>query len=373
MKFDIQSLGVIYALLETEGIGPQRIINLLKNFASPMDLLSTSSNLLSQLEGFNQILAQKIIESLDKINHYTNEFLNQLEEIEKQGIKLLTYWDNDYPKNLKNIFYPPIFLYYKGELRKSDEIAVAIVGTRKPSSYGKEITKEFASGISKNHVTIISGMARGIDSIAHKATLDAGGRTIAVIGSGLDVIYPPENEKLFNQIIESGCVISEFKLGTQPDAKNFPQRNRIISGLCKGVVIIETKIIGGAIQTANHALDQGREVYAVPGSIHSITSEGTNFLIQQGNAQLVLSPNEILKDLKIDVSDASIEKRKTIFEGLTLFEQKIIDVLADKQLQIDQIAEQTKLSVSECLVSLLNLEFKGYIRQLPGKYFEIIY
>lgn len=373
MKFDIQSLGIIYSLLETDGIGPQRIINLLKYFTSPLDLLGISEIYISQFEGFNQILASRILNSLNKVKILTDEFANHFEELQKKGISFTTYWDEDYPKYLKNIYSPPIFLYYKGEIKKSDEIAIAIVGTRKPSNYGKEIAKEFSSEISRHHVTIISGLARGIDSIAHRAALDNNGRTIAVIGSGLDVIYPPENEKLFKQIIENGCVISEFKLGTQPEAQNFPQRNRIISGLSKGVLIIETKIVGGAIQTANHALDQGKEVYAIPGNIHSINSEGTNYLIQQGNAQLVLSPSEILKDLKIDLSEVSNEKRKKNFEDLTLFEQKIIDVLADKQLQIDQIAELTCLSVSECLVILLNLEFKGYIRQLPGKYFEIIY
>jgi len=373
LKYDIQSLSVIYALLETDGIGPQRIINLLKHFSSPTDLLHAKINNISEIEGFNEILANRIIRNLEKIIFYQDEFEKQQEAINKHNIKLLHYWDDDYPKNLRNIYYPPIFLYLKGELKKIDEISVAIVGTRKPSSYGKNVAREFSMEISRNHVTVISGMARGIDSIAHRGALENNGRTIAVVGSGLDVIYPPENDKLFNQIVENGCVISEFKLGTQPDASNFPQRNRIISGLSKGVLIIETKIIGGAMQTANHALDQGREVYAVPGDIHNIYSEGTNYLIQQGNAELVLSAKDILREMKIDISTESTERRKKIFEGLSLFEQNIIDKLTDKQMQIDQIAEQTKLSVPECLVNLLNLEFKGYIRQLPGKYFEVIY
>jgi len=373
LSYDLESLGIINALLETDGIGPQRIISLLKKFDKPSDILGTEKIFISNIEGFSETLAERILSSLKNKNSLQTEFEKQLEQLEKSNIKLITYWDEDYPKVLKNIYYPPVFLYLKGELKKSDEIAIAIIGTRTPSSYGKEIAKEFASEISKSNTTIVSGMARGIDSIAHIAALDNAGRTIAVIGSGLDVIYPPENKKLFERIIENGCVVSEFKLGTQPDAQNFPRRNRIISGLSKGIVIIETKIIGGAIQTANHALDQGREVYAVPGNIHSKNSEGTNLLIQQGNAQLVLSAKDVLKDLKIETSEIKIEQRKNSFENLTLFEQKIIDSFNGEIMQIDQIAEKTSMNVADCLVSLLTLEFKGFIRQLPGKYFEVIY
>lgn len=373
MSYDLESLGIINALLETEGIGPQRIIALLKNFDNPTDILETEKISISKIEGFSETLANRILASLKNKNELQSEFETQLEQLEKSNIKLITYWDEDYPKPLKNIYYPPIFLYLKGELKKSDEIAIAVVGTRTPTNYGKEIAKEFASEISKSNTTVVSGMARGIDSIAHTAALDNGGRTIAVIGSGLDIIYPPENKKLFERIIENGCVVSEFKLGTQPDAQNFPRRNRIISGLSKGVVIIETRAIGGAMQTANHALDQGREVYAVPGNIHSKNSEGTNLLIQQGNAQLVLSAKEVLKDLKIETSEIKIEQRKNSFDNLTLFEQKIIDIFNGEKLQIDLIAEKTSMNVADCLVSLLTLEFKGFIRQLPGKYFEVIY
>lgn len=373
MSYDLESLGIINALIETEGIGPQRIISILKNFNNPAEILSVGKSFLSNLEGFSDLLSTRILQSLEKRSEFQLEFEKQLEQLEKSNMELLTYWDEDYPKALKNIYYPPIFLYLQGELRKQDEISVAIVGTRTPSDYGKSIAKEFAAEIAKSNTTVISGMARGVDSISHKSALDVGGRTIAVIGSGLDVIYPPENKKLFDRIIESGCVISEFKLGTQPDAQNFPRRNRIISGLSKGVVIIETRVIGGAMQTAQHALDQGREVYAVPGNIHSANSEGTNLLIQQGNAQLVLSAKEVLKDLKIDTSEVKVEQRKNSFENINLFEQKIIDVLANEKLQIDLIAEKTSMNVADCLVHLLTLEFKGYVRQLPGKYFEVMY
>jgi len=215
-------------------------------------------------------------------------------------------------------------------------------------------------------------MARGIDSIAHKATLKAGKRTIAIIGSGLDVIYPPENKKLFDEISENGLIISEYELGMKPNAENFPKRNRIISGLSLGCIVVETGIAGGAMQTASFALDQNREVFAVPGNLNVKQSEGTNLLIQRGEAKLIRNSEDVLLELELKLKPIigkNIQKPKI---EMNLFEEKIISVLKNEPVQIDVIALSTNLNTSDCLVHLLSLEFKGLVKQLPGKMFALL-
>jgi DNA processing protein len=215
-------------------------------------------------------------------------------------------------------------------------------------------------------------MARGIDSISHNSAIKSGGRTIAVIGSGLDVIYPPENKKLFEKIVEAGAVISEFPLGTKPDAQNFPKRNRIISGLSLGVIIIETGITGGAMQTAAFALDQNREVFALPGNVGVKQADGTNLLIQRSEAELIRSAEDVILELELKLKPVlgkNIPKQQI---DLSLFEEKILNVLNSEPLQIDKIASLTNSSTSDCLVNLLSLEFKGLVKQLPGKMFAIL-
>lgn len=204
--------------------------------------------------------------------------------------------DPEYPANLKAIDGAPEKLFVKGELLKSDKIAIAIVGTRTPSRYGMQITEQFATELAKAGFTIVSGMARGIDSIAHKASIKAGGRTIAVLANGLDMVYPPENVKLFREIIKNGAIFSEFRPGVRPLPKHFLARNRIISGLCLGVLVIEGRRRSGTLSTATHAANQGREVFAVPGPIKSKQSEAPNYLIENG-AMMVKSPQDILDTL----------------------------------------------------------------------------
>ncbi|OGU33595.1 MAG: DNA protecting protein DprA, partial [Ignavibacteria bacterium GWA2_35_9] len=265
-----------------------------------------------------------------------------------------------------------LLIYTKGTFTRDDEYSIAIVGTRQPTNYGKIQTERIASELANQNITIVSGLARGIDSIAHKSALKVGKRTIAVTGSGLDVIYPPENAKLYDEIAEKGLIISEYELGAKPDAVNFPKRNRIISGLSLGCIIVETGITGGAMQTAAFALDQNREVFAVPGNLGVKQSEGTNVLIQRGEAKLIRNSEDVLLELELKLKPIigkNIPKPKI---EMNLFEEKIISVLKNEPVQIDVIATSTNLSTSDCLVHLLSLEFKGLVKQLPGKMFALI-
>lgn len=366
-----KKLSYLKQLYSIEGIGPQKIFSLLTKFQSIEQILNTSLYDLIEVEGINKILATKIVNAKDSVQSTANNLAGELNSLEKINAKLISYFDEEYPALLKNIYFPPLFLYIKGEFGSSDTSSIAIVGTREPTTYGRNIAENFAKELAEKGITTISGLARGIDTIVHNSTLKANGRTIAVIGSGLDVIYPSENKKLFEQISENGLVISEYPLGTKPDAQNFPRRNRIISGIAIGTLIVETKINGGAISTANYALDQGREVFAIPGMISSKCSEGTNTLIQKGSAKLVTKVEDMLDELRIQFKSESGNTTVRTQVELNFFEEKIYDVIKDEQKQIDEISLLSGLSTSDCLVHLLNMEFKGVVRQRPGKVFSI--
>lgn len=286
--------------------------------------------------------------------------------------QILTVWDEEYPKLLKRIFDPPLVLEAIGNIEERDGFAISVVGTRNPTNYGRLVAEKISAELAEQGITIISGMARGIDSIAHSAAIKSGGKTIAVIGSGLDVVYPSENKKLFEVICETGVVISEFPLGTKPDATNFPKRNRIISGLSLGCIIIETGIKGGAMQTARFALDQNREVFALPGNVGVKQSEGTNYLIQRGEAELIRSAEDVLLELELKLKPILGKNIPKQQQDLSLFEEKIFNALNNEPLHIDKIAVSTNLTTSDCLVHLLSLEFKGLVKQLPGKKFAIL-
>jgi len=371
-KLNIEQLTELYLLLSVEGIGPGKIRSLLAKFHSTEKILSTDYHSLTTAEGISTNLAQRI----RKVNSNRDEIKSRVEDelikLDKLNAKLITIWDKEYPKLLKKIYDPPIMIQIKGELIEQDEYSIAIVGTRQPTNYGKIQAERIASELVEQGVTIVSGMARGIDSISHSACLKRGGRTIAIIGSGLDVIYPPENRKLFDSISERGAVISEFPLGTKPDAQNFPRRNRIISGLSLGTIIIETGIKGGAMQTARFALDQNREVFALPGNVGIKQSDGTNSLIQRGEAELIRSAEDVLLELELKLKPVLGKNIPQRQEELNLFEEKIINALNSEPMQIDKIASATNLSTSDCLVHLLSLEFKGMIKQLPGKMFALL-
>lgn len=371
-KLNFEQLTDLFLLLSIDGIGPGKFRNLLAKFRSTKNILSADYQSLLNVEGISTNLAkriQKASHERDETEKFTEKELKKLEKI---GGKLITIWDQEYPQVLKKIYDPPILFYMLGEFTERDQYSIAIVGTRQPTNYGKVQAERISMDLAKQGITIISGMARGIDSISHNAAIKSGGRTIAVIGSGLDVIYPPENKKLFEKIVEIGAVISEFPLGTKPDAQNFPKRNRIISGLSLGVIIIETGITGGAMQTAAFALDQNREVFALPGNVGVKQADGTNLLIQKSEAELIRSAEDVILELELKLKPVlgkNIPKQQI---DLSLFEEKIMNVLSSEPLQIDKIASLTNSSTSDCLVNLLSLEFKGLVKQLPGKMFAIL-
>jgi DNA processing protein len=371
-KLSLEEITNLNLLLSIEGIGPGKIKNLLKKFGSTQNVMNASENDLIETERINKILVNRIIRSVKNKSKVEEETKRELDRINDLNIKITSLWDSDYPELLKNIYDPPLLLYYKGEISESDKYSVAIVGTRNPTEYGRNQAYRITSELSSQNITIVSGLARGIDSVAHASALKSNGRTISVIGSGLNVIYPPENRKLFEEISEKGIIYSEYNLDTSPDAKNFPQRNRIISGLSLGCVVVESGMRGGALQTAQFALDQNREVFAIPGNLGIKQSEGTNGLIQRGQAKLVKDAEDIFAELELKLKPVigkNIPKPKP---DLNLFEEKLLNILNDGQIQIDKIASLSDLSTSDCLVHLLQLEFKGLVKQLPGKVFSVI-
>lgn len=331
--------------------------------------MSAEKSELMRTDGVSKKLAERITNASKKVDSVESKVNSELNLLHKLNCKVVTYWDEEYPELLRNIYYPPLILYLAGNIEKCDQTGVAIVGTRKPTNYGIQQAEKFASELSKKGITVISGLARGVDSYAHSSALNSNGRTIAVIGSGIDVIYPPENARLFKKISEQGAIVSEFEPGTKPDAQNFPRRNRIISGLSLGVLIIETKQNGGAMQTAAYALDQNREIFALPGNVNSPQSEGPNLLIQKGEAKLVLTAEDIIEELGVKLGHEKKTEKRTRQIALSLFEEKILEALGNEALHIDIIADKASMNTSECLVHLLSLEFKGLIKQLPGKIF----
>ncbi len=369
ITYDLKNLSYLKLLLSIEGIGPQKIFSLLSSFKNFEKIFNANYKELSEVEGISSILSTRILKASHQAGIIEENLVNELERLEKLNTRLISYWDAGYPDLLKKIYYPPLILYVKGEFDQQDSTSIAIVGTRNPSTYGKVIAEKFAQELAEKRISIVSGLARGIDSIAHSNAMKAKGRTIAVIGTGIDVIYPPENKKITEEIFEKGVIISEFELGTKPDAQNFPRRNRIISGISLGTLVIETKISGGAMQTAAYALDQNREVFAVPGNINVKQSEGPNALIQKGEAKLVSCIEDILYELNLKLRPEIGKNIPQPSFELNLFEEKILSILNTEALQIDEITNLSLMSTSDCLVNLLTLEFKGLVKQLPGKNF----
>jgi len=357
----------INSILKIDGIGIQKTIQLLSSFEDLDFIANSNIESITTIQGISPTQASQLLKINSDENFIKSEFDKYASFLEKNNTGLITYLDKDYPYLLKNIYSPPLYLFIKGEITKTDLSAVAIVGTRLPSAYGKIQAEYFASALSKNNVTVISGMARGIDTIAHRNALQNGGRTIAVMGTGMDVIYPSENRNLFNSIIENGAVITEYDYETKPDAQNFPRRNRIISGLSLGTIVIETRINGGAMHTANYAIEQNRDVFAVPGNISSKLSEGTNQLIKENRAKLITNIDDVLYDLNIPKLKTTSDEKN--IPELNFFEEKIYQILNDEPKQVDEISSLANINTSDCLVNLFGLEMKGVIRQLPGMFF----
>ncbi len=350
-------------LLTIPQIGPGRIRKLFESLGSINDILSAPIQNLVHVAGIDQKLAQQLKKGGDRAI-----VDQQLDFMEKQKIQYITLWDDNYPELLKRIPDAPVLLFYKGILKEHHQKAVAIVGTRSPSSYGKVVTAELARQLVGHGITVVSGMARGVDTIAHQTALQTGGETLAVLGCGVDRCYPSENNQIYRKIPEQGALISEYFIGTGPDAVNFPKRNRIISGLSLGTVVIEAGNRSGALISALFALNQDREVFAVPGNINSPKSQGCNQLIQQG-AKLVLTVEDILEEIGEITSSGPVQKNWTIPENLGPLEKSILEHLSSDPKHIDRLVMELREGPSTVLSGLLSLELLGLAQQLAGKMF----
>nr|BAL56938.1 DNA protecting protein DprA [uncultured Chloroflexota bacterium] len=335
------------------GIGAVRLKRLIETFGSAEAAWQASS-----LEWQMQGLSPRLCERLEAVRS-SGALERVWEQIQKLGIQVLTWQDAAYPKRLREIEQPPPVLYLRGEILPEDDFAVAIVGTRRVTPYGRQVTEEIASFLAAQGMTIVSGLARGVDGLAHLAALRAGGRTIAVLGSGVDQIYPPEHRQLAEKIMEQGAVISDYPPGTPPEAANFPPRNRIISGLSQAVILTEAGENSGALLTAEFAANQGREVFAVPGSIFAPQSRGCNRLIQRG-AQVLLDAADLLPALALHRVDQEKTARRVL--PADEMEGRILSLLAQPT-HIDEISRQMQLPVEKVSATLVLMELKGLVHQ----------
>ena len=336
---------------------------LLERFDTPERALKASAAELSTVKGVSAAATVSIL-----THDYRLFAERESEAVARHGVKVVDFLATEYPKVLLEISDPPPFLYVLGELHGVED-AVAIVGSRRASTYGLVTTERLAGELALHGVTVVSGMARGVDTAAHRGALKAGGRSIGVLGCGIDVMYPPENQRLFKEMAEKGALVSEFPMGTTPLAENFPRRNRIISGISRGVLVVEAVQNSGSLITARYALDQGREVFAIPGNINSSGSRGTNQLIKQG-AKLVEGGEDILEELPQRSKVAAHADPPPGF-SLTPQEAGIYTLVAESPLHIDDIIVKSELTVGDVSAILLRLELKGAIMQLPGKHFAI--
>jgi DNA processing protein len=353
------------ALSLVPDIGPVRAKKLLTVFGTPENIFGADLDDLMAVDGIGINRAKRIRE-FSSWNHVEN----MIDVIQEKGIRAVYPGDTSYPGLLWEVDGSPTVLYVKGDVLPDDRFAIAIVGSRKLTHYGASVAETLASDLASTGFTIVSGMARGIDSISHGGALRAGGRTIAVLGSGVDVPYPPENKNLMDKIAGAGCVISEFLPGTPPDKENFPRRNRIISGLSLGVIVIEAVSGSGALLTAGYALEQGREVFAVPGNITSANSEGTNELIRNG-AVLVRKAEDVIEELA-PVLKGFIRAKGRIRIEVSDKEKSVCGLLSGEPKQIDVISRESGLPTSEALGILLGLELKGAVKQITGKRFYLL-
>ncbi len=404
------------------GIGSGRGRLLLERFKSFGALLKASERSLLEVRGISHRTAADVLETLrspDKLRAMHDQYLMNMEICAKEGIRFLPWGHPGYPEVLKSIYDPPLYVFLDGSYETGDDTnetgddtteadddtteagddtteagddttetgddttetgddttetgdvnAVAIVGTRNPTTYGIQATERIARGLAENHVTIVSGLAIGIDTQAHKTALESGGRTIAVLGSGLKNIYPHRNRKLAGLIAENGCFLSELPLTAKPDAMNFPRRNRIISALSKAVVLVESEEKGGGMITAEIALDQNREIFAVPGSIFNSKSSGPLLLLKKNMAHLIRDADDLFYELPTLKPEEDVPRCSQAYQ-LTLEEQRLFEALSFEPRHIDDVLRSTDFSPSDLLVLLLDLEFKGVVRQLPGKHFVL--
>lgn len=362
---DSKITATILSLASIDNIGPIKIKLILSQAERPEEILEWGDERFSSIPGIGPELAQRISRNLSA--EYGQKMIEWAAE---KKIDILTIADPDYPELLRDIYDPPPFLFVAGNLTDADRAAVAVVGSRMATDYGKNFSEKLGEDLAGNGITVVSGMAIGIDSASHRGALKSGGRTIAVLGSGIDVIYPPENKALYQQIAESGAVISEFMPGTRPEPMFFPRRNRVISGISQAVVVVEAGHKSGALLTADLALSQGRELFAVPGPVTSRMSLGTNDLIKS-RAKPITSLEDIFSVLPRLKKDY-IAPGKKVTDELSKGEILVFDHLSATPKQLDRLVRDCGLSVNDTTAYLLSLELRGLVKQLSGKRFMTI-
>ena len=345
------------------GVGRVRVAQLREHFGSLQDAWKAPEGKLKQA-GLDSRSVDALVTLRPRISVDA-----EMEKLERHRVNALICEDPRYPSRLKEIYDYPAVLYVKGSLPAEDESCLAIVGTRRPTVYGRQVTEEVVTDMARSSIPIISGLARGIDSVAHRSALDAGGKTVAVFGSGLDIVYPAENARLAQAIIDHGALVSEYPLGVKPKAENFPLRNRIMSGLSLGVLVVEAGERSGALITAQQAIEQDREVFAIPGSILSPASQGTNRLIQEG-AKLVRNYADILQELNLTIVVQQAEIKE--FSPANEVESAILKQLSSEPSHIDEVCRRSGLTMPEVSSTLAMLELKGIARQVGNMNYVLI-
>lgn len=362
-----------FFLKSVPGIGNLLFRRLLERFSHPEEVIKASQSRLTAVQGISPRLARAIL------NHkMPGHVLDDMKAARQSGFKIVTFADEGYPPLLRHIPDPPPLLYVYGELPKGER-NVAVVGSRSATYYGLDATFKICRDLADQGVVVVSGMARGIDTRAHQGAMEGGGKTVAVLGCGLGKVYPRGSEDLYQKIAQNGAVISEFPVGSEPEARHFPIRNRIISGMCKAVLVVEAAQKSGSLITANLAAEQGREVFAVPGSVESHKSAGTNRLIKQG-AGLAESAQDILEALALSSHEPAARSATALEEplnpapapamGLAEDEQTVLEALGPYPIHIDVLVQRLGMPVGTLSASLLQLELKGLARQEPGKLFS---
>jgi DNA processing protein len=345
------------AINMVSGIGPATFKTLLDAFGDAASAWKARPQQL-RAAGLNSDLVERFQEVRQNLN-----FERMLAELDKYGIHVVTWEDDSYPRRLKTIDQSPPVLYVRGELSPEDEWAVAVVGTRKISRYGSQVAQELGAFLAQQGITVVSGLARGVDATAQRAALDAGGRSIGVMGHGLDRVYPPENRGLAKQLLENGALVSDYAIGVPPDSANFPPRNRIISGLSIAVVIVEAGYKSGALITAGFAAEQGREVFAAPGDMFRPQSRGANRLIRDG-AHPLLDFEQLLEALDLEYMTEHKSARVTLPSDAT--EAKLFEVLGREPMHVDEIRAKADLPIEQVSSTLALMELKGMVRQVGG-------
>lgn len=369
MSSSLDSRLAYIALNMLDQIGPVRTRKLIAALGTPEAIFAAGPETLVKIPGIGRDVANSIVAGGDKIDPAAEE-----KKAAKLGLRIVTFLDPEYPPALKEIHDPPLALYIKGDIQPADQHALAIVGTRHATHYGSSVTDRLAYGLAKAGFTIVSGLARGIDTVAHQAALKAGGRTLGVLGSAIDKFYPSENKELGERMATQGAVISEYPLGRPPDRQTFPYRNRIVAGMTTGLIVVEAGEKSGAVITANVALEQGRHVYAVPGRIDNPAARGCHALIKTG-AKLVETIDDILDDLqmllpkKIDRQAAELKKTPDVM--LSPEEAAVIKSLGGGGRHVDEIARECGLAPARLNSLLLGLEMKRVVRTLPGRLVEL--